>query len=302
MEYSGFHNRTHGAINFTAATAHLSSQKFYPNAPGMNPTPGTAGEYFYEDCSLVPLCRFALRGMNCALKFNHRTCEQIMKPTDQFEAIVSEHYEALFRFAMSLTRAECDAKDLTQHTFYIWATKGHQLRDISKVKTWLFTTLHRAFLVARRKQGRFSHAPLDDVATQLPALTLAFADHLDSSQALSALAKVDELFQPAVTLFYLQDCSYKDIAAILEVPVGTVKSRISRGLAQLREILLSGDANASSASEHGHSSGPIANQTASPSENSLPLHTGSRSAADAEHQDDQRDYSANFLVELFRPA
>jgi len=40
-----------------------------------------------------------------------------------------------------------------------------------------------------------------------------------------------------VALFYLEDCSYKDIAAILEVPIGTVKSRIARGLAQLREIL-----------------------------------------------------------------
>src|SRR2546430_2180512 len=62
-----------------------------------------------------------------------------MNAADPFEAIVNEHYEPLYRFAMSLTRAESDAGDLTQHTFYIWATKGHQLRDRTKVKTWLFT-------------------------------------------------------------------------------------------------------------------------------------------------------------------
>jgi DNA-directed RNA polymerase specialized sigma24 family protein len=76
-----------------------------------------------------------------------------MNSTDQIEAIVSAHYEPLYRFAMSLTRAESDAWDLTQQTFYTWATKGHQLSDISKVKSWLFTTLHRAFLMARRKQA-----------------------------------------------------------------------------------------------------------------------------------------------------
>src|SRR5947208_11090356 len=78
--------------------------------------------------------------------FDVSQTRRIMNATDQFETIVGEYYEPLFRFAMSLTRVESDAQDLTQQTFYVWATKGHQLRDISKVKTWLFTTLHRAFL------------------------------------------------------------------------------------------------------------------------------------------------------------
>jgi RNA polymerase sigma-70 factor (ECF subfamily) len=58
-----------------------------------------------------------------------------MNSADPFEAIVTEHYEPLYRFAMSLTRVEHDARDLTQQTFYVWAKKGHQLRDSSKVKT-----------------------------------------------------------------------------------------------------------------------------------------------------------------------
>ena len=159
-----------------------------------------------------------------------------MNRTDPFEAIVGEHYQALYRFALSLTRAEADAQDLTQQAFYIWATKGHQLRDSSKVKTWLFTTLHRAFLGARRRQERFPHCELEEASLELPTVSWQ-PQHLDSPQVLSALAKVDEVFQPAVALFYLQDYSYKAIAEILEVPIGTVKSRIARGIAQLREIL-----------------------------------------------------------------
>ena len=160
-----------------------------------------------------------------------------MNSADPFEAIVSEHYEALYRFALSLTRAEADARDLTQHTFEVWATKGHQLRDISKVKTWLYTTLHRAFLRMRRRQNRFPEQDLEGVIEQLPAASPVLSDRMDALQVLPALAKVDEKFQAAVVLFYLEDYAYRDIAAILGVPVGTVKSRIARGIAQLREIL-----------------------------------------------------------------
>jgi RNA polymerase sigma-70 factor (ECF subfamily) len=53
---------------------------------------------------------------------------------------------------------------------------------------------------------------------------------------------VEEVFQSAVALFYLEDYSYTEIATVLEVPVGTVKSRIARGLAQLRTVFLAGEA------------------------------------------------------------
>src|ERR1035441_4330276 len=72
-----------------------------------------------------------------------------------FESLVARFYAPLYQFAFSLTRSEADACDLTQQTFTIWAAKGHQLRDPSKVKTWLFTTLHREFLESRRRQTRF---------------------------------------------------------------------------------------------------------------------------------------------------
>ena len=55
---------------------------------------------------------------------------------------------------------------------------------------------------------------------------------------LSALSKVDEVYQAAVALYYLEDHSYRDIAVVLDVPIGTVKSRIARGIAQLRELSL----------------------------------------------------------------
>src|ERR1022692_1989350 len=125
----------------------------------------------------------------------------------EFESLVARYYEPLYKFAFSLARNESDACDLTQQTFCIWAAKGHQLRDATKVKTWLFTTLHREFLAGRRKQTRFPHFDLDYAAGELPVVAPATVNRLDSAQVLEALTRLDEIYQAPVALFYLQDCS-----------------------------------------------------------------------------------------------
>jgi len=227
--------------------------------------------------------------------------KRIMKNVaDPFETIVREHYDPLFKFAMSLTRVDSEARDLTQQTFYVWATKGHQLRDASKVKTWLFTTLHRAFLGARRRQSRFIHHQLEEVSEQALAVYPLRSDPSDSAQALSALAKVDEVYQGAVALFYLQDCSYKDIAAILEVPVGTVKSRIARGIGQLRQILLADNSRASSCPPNGVAVRAIPREPGAPPGDafaSAPGQAVSAAAAEGHDQGYEWDSSSSGLRE-----
>ena len=159
-----------------------------------------------------------------------------MAGTD-FEKIVADYYAQLYQFAFSLAREEAEACDLTQQTFCIWAAKGHQLRDTSKVKTWLFTTLYREFLGARRRQNRFPQVELDSVTEALPVILPPDVNRLDSAQLLDALGRLDESHRVPVALFYLQDYSYNEIAEILEIPLGTVKSRLVRGLAKLHELL-----------------------------------------------------------------
>ena len=154
------------------------------------------------------------------------------------QALVDQFYAPLYRFAMSLTRTESDAGDLVQDTFTIWAAKGHQLLDVSKVKSWLFTTLHRRFLESQRRVIRFPHLELSAVDHELPAVEPGLVNQMDARQAVELLAKVDPQYRAAVALFYLEDYSYNEIAGILEVPLGTVKSRIARGLAQLKTLLM----------------------------------------------------------------
>jgi RNA polymerase sigma-70 factor, ECF subfamily len=158
-----------------------------------------------------------------------------------FESLVARYYGPLYQFAFSLTRTEADACDLTQQTFYIWATKGHQLRDGSKVKTWLFTTLHREFLNMRRKSVRFPHFELSEMDQDLPAISPEMVNTLDAARVVELLSDVAQPYQAALALFYMEDYSYKEIADILEIPLGTVQSRISRGMAQLQQLILEGD-------------------------------------------------------------
>jgi RNA polymerase sigma-70 factor, ECF subfamily len=155
-----------------------------------------------------------------------------------FQTLADLHYVPLYRFAMSLTRSEADAYDLVQQTFLVWATKGHQLTDPSKAKSWLFTTLHRCFLESRRRTTRFPHLEISEAEGELPNVEPELVDRLDAQDMVELLGQVDAQFRAAVALFYLEDYSYEDIAAILQVPLGTVKSRIARGLARLRELVL----------------------------------------------------------------
>lgn len=163
-----------------------------------------------------------------------------------FENLVEYYYEPLYRFAMSLARTEPDAGDLVQDTFLAWGAKGHQLRDKTKVKAWLFTTLHRRFLETQRRFSRFPHLELEAAEADLPRVEPALVNQLDGQTIIQMLGQVDAQFQAAVALFYLEDYSYAEIAAILEVPLGTVKSRIARGLAQLRTLVLKHTADVAS--------------------------------------------------------
>jgi RNA polymerase sigma factor (sigma-70 family) len=158
--------------------------------------------------------------------------------TTAFSQLVDEHYTPLYRFALSLARNQADAGDLVQQTFYIWATKGHALREVSKAKSWLFTTLYREFLRVGRREGRVtSIEDLPPSEQDVAAKEIDRARSLDADTVMLALQSVDEVFRAPLTLFYLDDLTYQEIADTLDVPIGTVMSRLSRGKAQLRDSL-----------------------------------------------------------------
>lgn len=167
----------------------------------------------------------------------------------EFAELVDRYYGSLYRFAFSLTQSEADACDLVQETFYIWARKGDQLRQGSRVKSWLFTALYREFLQSRRRRMRFPQVELSEAARELPAASGPGWNQLDGRQLVRLIHSIDEPFQAPLTLFYLEDFSYEEISQTLQLPLGTVKSRLSRGVAQLRR-LLGGDIQTEKGTSH----------------------------------------------------
>ena len=156
---------------------------------------------------------------------------------EPFERFVEAHYVAAYRFALSLCCHEADACDLTQQTFFLAQAKFHQVRDEAKQKSWLFTILAREFYRTRRKQAQYEHHSLELVEAELPHITVDHAAQIDARNVHTTLLNLDEHFRVPLSLFYFEQLSYKEIAEIIEVPIGTVMSRLARGKELLRQSL-----------------------------------------------------------------
>lgn len=151
---------------------------------------------------------------------------------EAFEKIVEAFYPSLYRFALSLAKHEEEACDLTQETFRRFANKRHQLREISKAKTWLFTTLYREFLRGNKERNRFVPLVADE-----STLNAELSTDPDAATAVQTLMKLDDVYRAPLVLFYLREHTYAEISEILGIPMGTVMSRISRGREILRQLL-----------------------------------------------------------------
>lgn len=155
----------------------------------------------------------------------------------EYTQAVTSYYQSLYAFGYSLAGNADDACELTQETYSRLLTKGGQLRDPSKVKSWLFTTLYRVFLGWRARRDRLPHLEICSVESELPPISPEQLDVLENDVVREELFGLEEHHRVTLTLFYMNDRSYEEIAEILNVPIGTVMSRLSRAKDILREGL-----------------------------------------------------------------
>lgn len=153
-----------------------------------------------------------------------------------FETNVNAHYKNLYCFALSLAKNEADAADYTQQTYLKLAKKWETIRDKSKIKSWLFSTLYREFL-DRRKRNKFTANVNFEIATETLADDTFKPSNLDHATALSALMDLNDELRLPLTLYYIEGHSYREIAEILLIPIGTVMSRLHRGKEVLHDKL-----------------------------------------------------------------
>jgi RNA polymerase sigma-70 factor (ECF subfamily) len=150
---------------------------------------------------------------------------------------VDQFYQILYKFGLHLAGSESDAEDLTQETYHILFTKSGAIRDGSKVKSWLFTTLYRLFLRRCRRRARFPETTFEMTEAELPVTEPGYAENLDGVCVVAALQELEAKFRSPLVMFYLEEFSYKEISAILKLPIGTIMSRLSRGKELLRKQL-----------------------------------------------------------------
>jgi RNA polymerase sigma-70 factor (ECF subfamily) len=167
---------------------------------------------------------------------------------EAFSQEALSYVDSLYGTALRLTRRPADAEDLVQDTYLKAFRSSGQFRRGTNLKAWLFTILHNTFRNMRRHDGR---NPIDvdsEYVEQAPArapndfspeelLTRASLD-VDLKDALDALP---EAFRQAVWLRDVEELTYAEIAEVLDIPIGTVMSRISRGRRALYERLHRGE-------------------------------------------------------------
>jgi RNA polymerase sigma-70 factor (ECF subfamily) len=155
--------------------------------------------------------------------------------TAAFETEALSYLNPLYSTALRLTANPADAEDLVQETYLKAFRSSGQFEPGTNLKAWLFTILHNTFLNSRRHAGRESIATESDDLEQVPQPEdtenpeqILLRKTLDG-ELKAALDGLPAIFREAVWLRDVEDFSYAEIARILQVPIGTVMSRISRG-------------------------------------------------------------------------
>jgi RNA polymerase sigma-70 factor (ECF subfamily) len=152
------------------------------------------------------------------------------------QKLVDEYYEALYRYAHRLAGCAADAEDLTQETFCKAQVNLRQLRDPERAKAWLFRILRNAYLHKTRAEKNHRLVSLDNL-NDLPERLPAPLPPVDAEQLQQALNELPEVFRTPIILYYFDDFSYRDIAEQMELPLGTVMSRLARAKVYLRARL-----------------------------------------------------------------
>ncbi len=155
--------------------------------------------------------------------------------------LVAEHHQAVYGYAYRLTGRAADAEDLTQQVFLKAQARIGQLRNVSSARSWLFSILRRRFLKMTHQRKPIPATLLDLNVESIPARP-PNAEEIDREALQRALDELPPAHRMVVTMFYYEQCSYREIAEKLHVPIGTVMSRLARAKAHLRATLLAADA------------------------------------------------------------
>jgi RNA polymerase sigma-70 factor (ECF subfamily) len=163
--------------------------------------------------------------------------------SEAFNKEALAHAEALHRFAMRLCRNPHDAEDLLQETFLSAFRSFHQYKQGTNCKSWLFRIMHNGFRKKfRKKESQVTHVAIEQEGgdyilhkhlmenekTYQDNPEKRLLDLIPSEKMQKALGALSEEYRSVLLLCDVEGLSYKEVADIMDIPVGTVRSRLSR--------------------------------------------------------------------------
>jgi len=150
--------------------------------------------------------------------------------------LVVDHHRDVYRYAYRLTGRVADAEDLAQQTFLIAQQRLHQVRQPERVLSWLFAILRTCYLKSARKSVPL---PASGIELDVDGIPDGTAEKpIDEELLQAAIDELPDEFKLVLVMFYFEECSYKEIAEKLQIPIGTVMSRLTRAKGRLRTRLL----------------------------------------------------------------
>jgi RNA polymerase sigma-70 factor, ECF subfamily len=155
-----------------------------------------------------------------------------------FEAEAMPHVDRLFRLAMWLERDRAEAEDLVQETLSQALQSFQRFAVGTNCRAWLISILRHVRSNRRRAQGRLAIvADAEDRIAETVAFVAPIPETLTDEEILGALRAIPERYQQVILLCDVEELTYREIASALEIPIGTVMSRLHRGRTLLRSQL-----------------------------------------------------------------
>jgi len=161
---------------------------------------------------------------------------RLVVPRSDVPRLVAEHGEALYRFAYRLTGSPADAEDLTQQTFLIVHRKLDQIRDPARPLGWLMTVMRNCYVRMERKNRPHRTRAVSLEIDSLPAEVVERLE-IDQEDLQGAIDQLPDDYKLVLLGFYFEGRSYREMAEELDVPLGTVMSRLARAKSHLRSRL-----------------------------------------------------------------
>lgn len=150
---------------------------------------------------------------------------------------IAKHIPRLRRFAVGLTRDRTQADDLVQDTLVKAIANEHQFQDGTNLNAWLLKIMRNNYVSELRRRAVRPEVTVNDETTLVRAAPASQSDHLELKELERALGTLSSDQRMAILLISLEGLSYEEAAGVMDVPVGTIRSRVSRARQMLRREL-----------------------------------------------------------------